>query len=89
MTDPAPPYTQKALTQRGAGIGEVKEALASIQADHDWAHDVLTKEIERRESALRRIADGHGPPDHAELPGFEAQEISRAALAPSKNYGAL
>ncbi|KKN92374.1 hypothetical protein LCGC14_0208650 [marine sediment metagenome] len=35
---------------------EVEEALASIQADHAWAHDVLTLEIERLRDGLGKLA---------------------------------
>ncbi len=37
----------------GAGMGGVEEALASIQADHDWAHITLAAEIERLREVLK------------------------------------
>ena len=33
---------------------EVEEALASIQADHEWAHGVLTDEIERLRNSVEQ-----------------------------------
>ncbi len=42
--------------EENQAMSEVEEALASIQADHDWAHVILTDEIRRQAKALEAIA---------------------------------